>query len=125
MDFFNGDKPGLEPLTIQESALELSLHESTIARAISNKFIACTQGIFPLKSFFSQPVPIQNGGKISKHNLRKMLLHTIQNEDKFQPLSDEAIAHRFRNLGIRCARRTITKYRHVLNISSTSKRKKW
>jgi RNA polymerase sigma-54 factor len=125
MAFFNGDKSGLAPLTIQEAAAELSLHESTIARAVANKFVACHQGLFSLKSFFSQGMKTQSGQKISKHNLREILNRTIESEDKQQPMSDEELARHFHNLGIPCARRTIAKYRSALKISPAAKRKKW
>lgn len=125
IDFFNGEKAGLNPMTIQETAEHLGLHESTITRAIANKFLACQQGTFALKSFFSQAVKTQNGGKISKHNLRKVLLRTIEKENKLQPMSDEEIANHLRKLGISCARRTIAKYRNTLKIAPAVKRKKW
>lgn len=125
IDFFNGEKAGLRPMTIQEIAKELGLHESTITRAIANKFIACQQGIFALKSFFNHAVKTESGQQISKHTLRKILLRTIEKENKLQPLSDEEIAGHLRKLGITCARRTISKYRNALKIASAVKRKKW
>jgi RNA polymerase sigma-54 factor len=125
IDFFNGEKAGLSPMTVQETAKELGLHESTIARAISNKYAACPQGLFPLKSFFSQAVPVKNGRTISKHNLRKMLARTIEREDKLNPLSDDEIARQFQELGIPCARRTVSKYRTALKIVPAAKRKKF
>jgi RNA polymerase sigma-54 factor len=125
MDFFNGDKVGLNPMTTQEVAKELGLHESTIARAIANKFIACGQGLFALRSFFNPAIKMQNGEKISKHHLRKILLRTIEKEDKHKPMSDEEIASHLRQSGISCARRTIAKYRGTLKIAPAAKRKKW
>ncbi len=125
IDFFNGEKTGLAPLTVRETAEELGLHESTIARAISNKYAACPQGLLPLKSFFSQAVSVKNGRTISKHNLRKMLARAIEREDKQHPLSDEEIARQFQNLGIASARRTIAKYRTALNIAPAARRKKY
>jgi RNA polymerase sigma-54 factor len=125
IDFFNGEKMGLAPMTVRETAEELSLHESTIARAISNKYAACPQGLLPLKSFFTQGVSVKNGRTISKHNLRKMLARAIQKEDKHHPLSDDEIARQFQNLGIACARRTVAKYRTALNIAPASRRKKY
>ena len=124
-DFFNAEKAGLRPMTIQEVARELQLHESTITRAAANKFVACPQGLFALKSFFSSAVKMQNGKTISKHNLRKILLRTIERENKCEPLSDEEITTHLRKLGISCARRTITKYREALKIAPASRRKKW
>jgi len=125
IDFFNGEKAGLNPMTIQETAQELGLHESTITRAIASKYIACPQGVFALKSFFNQAVKTQNGEKISKHTLRKILLRTIERENKLQPMSDEEIANQLHKLGISCARRTVAKYRTALKIAPAVKRKKW
>jgi RNA polymerase sigma-54 factor len=125
MPFFNSERARLTPLTMQEVARELSLNESTIARAVSNKYLACPQGLFSLKSFFNQGLSTQNGQKISNHTLRQMLSKTIDNEDKSQPLSDEDLSHHFHKLGISCARRTISKYRNSLRIAPAGKRKKW
>jgi RNA polymerase sigma-54 factor len=125
VDFFNGEKAGLKPMTIQETAVELQLHESTITRAAANKFVACPQGLFALKSFFTSAVKMENGKTISKHYLRKILLRTIARENKYEPLSDEEITTHLRKLGISCARRTIAKYRETLKIAPAAKRKKW
>jgi RNA polymerase sigma-54 factor len=123
--FFNGEKIGLAPLTIRETAMGLGLHESTITRAIANKFVACEQGLFSLKRFFSQEVKTQGCKKISKHHLREILRKTIENEDKLYPMSDEDITRYFEQLGIPCARRTIAKYRHALKIAPATLRKRW
>ncbi len=125
IDFFEGEKVGFASMTIQEAATELSLHESTITRAISNKYAACPQGLFPMKTFFSQAIHTPNGRKISKHNVRKMLARTIENEDKINPLSDDEIARQFQSLGIPCARRTVSKYRNALKIAPAANRRKW
>ena len=125
MPFFNGERSGLAPLTMQDAARELGLHESTIARAVANKYVACPLGLFPLKSFFNQGVAKDNGQKISNHSLREILARTIENEDKLDPMSDQQLAGHFKKLGIPCARRTITKYRSRLKISPASKRRKW
>ena len=125
MAFFNGDKGRLVPMSIQEIAQELSVNESTIARAVVNKFVACPHGLFSLKSFFTQGMQADNGQHISKHSLRDILAKTIEKEDKLHPLSDEEIVQHFRKLGLPCARRTIAKYRTHLNIPPASKRRKW
>jgi RNA polymerase sigma-54 factor len=125
MAFFSGEKAALVPLTMKEAAEELGVHESTVARAVGNKFVACDQGMFSLKSFFKQGVETKSGEKISNHTLRQMLAKTIGQENKLQPLSDEQIAHQFRKQGIPCARRTIAKYRSSLRIAPACRRKKW
>lgn len=123
--FFNSETGSLIPMTMKETAEELGLNESTIARAVANKYVACPQGIFSLRSFFKQGIQKKNGEKISNHTLRKMLANTIEQEDKNEPLSDEHLAAHFRKRGIPCARRTITKYRSSLKISPACKRKRW
>jgi RNA polymerase sigma-54 factor len=123
--FFSGDKAALVPLTMREASEELSIHESTVARAVANKFIACPQGVFALKFLFKQGVETKSGEKISNHSLRQILAKTINEEEKLHPLSDEQLAKHFSKLGIHCARRTIAKYRSSLNIPAASKRKKW
>ena len=123
--FFNAEKSGLKAMTMQEAARELGLHESTIARAIAGKYLACPLGVFPLKTFFNQGIAADNGQKIANHSLREMLARMIDNEDKLQPLSDQQLAEHFKKRGIPCARRTIAKYRSTLKIASASKRRKW
>jgi RNA polymerase sigma-54 factor len=125
MAFFNGEKGRLVPMSMQDIAEELSLHESTVARAVANKFVACPHGLFSLKSFFSHGMVAQNGQKISKHSLRNILAKTIEKEDKLKPLSDEELTQHFRKLGLPCARRTIAKYRTALKIAPACKRRKW
>ncbi|MES2122233.1 MAG: hypothetical protein V4492_05590, partial [Chlamydiota bacterium] len=125
LPFFNGEQKGLTPMTMQEAAHELGLNESTIARAVSNKYVSCPQGMFALKSFFSQGLKTSQGKKISNHSLREMLSTMIESEDKLSPLSDEEITLKFRKQGISCARRTIAKYRSMLEISPAHLRKKW
>lgn len=110
---------------MKEAAEELGLHESTIARAVANKFVACPQGMFALKSLFKQGVETKSGEKISNHSLRQMLAKTIAEEDKLEPLSDEQLARNFQKRGIPCARRTISKYRSSLRIAPACKRRKW
>lgn len=123
--FFNGETGTLIPLTMKEAAEELQVHESTVARAVSNKYIACPQGTFALRSFFRQGLQKRNGEKISNRTLREMLAHTIDQEDKQDPMSDEDLATHFNKMGISCARRTIAKYRSSMRISPACKRRRW
>lgn len=124
-DFFNAETDTLTPLKMQEAADELGVHESTIARAVANKYLACPRGIFLLKSFFNQGIAQEGGSKISNQSLKEILTQMVETEDKQEPLSDEEMALRLRKRGILCARRTVAKYRSSLQISSAAKRKKW
>ncbi len=122
--FFSGKKDELEPLSIQKMAEHLQLHESTIARAVKDKYLSCPKGIFPLKYFF-QKVSSTNekGEKISSQTLKKLLKKMIEEEDKQNPLSDEHLSHFMSQAGSPCARRTVAKYRRLLNIPPATHRK--
>lgn len=123
--FLAGEQKTLVPMKMQEIAEEIGMHESTIARAISNKYLSCPQGIFSLRSFFTQGLLCQNGQKVSNHTLSQLLAQFVEQEDKAHPLSDEEIAAKFKKMGIPCARRTVTKYRQKLHIASAAKRRQW
>jgi RNA polymerase sigma-54 factor len=121
--FFQDGK--LAPLAISDAATALGLHESTIARAVANKYLSCPQGIFAIKDFFSHSLRGQEGRTVSHHTLRLKLRELIANEDKKQPFSDAEIKQELSKIGIPCARRTVTKYRRLLKIASASRRKRW
>jgi len=125
IDFFEGHRSSLVPVTMQEAARELGLHESTIARAVSGKYVSCPEGLFLLKHFFTQGISCEKGGTISKHSLRAILARTIAKEDKGSPLSDAQLSQHFKKLGFSCARRTIAKYRSRLRIAPASRRRRW
>lgn len=122
--FFNDGT--LVPLTLSDAAQDLGLHESTIARAVANKYLFCPHGMFALKTFFSHSLKAEDGGAaVSHHTLRHKLKDLISREDKSKPLSDTEIKDALSKTGISCARRTVTKYRKLLHIASASKRKRW
>ncbi|MBS0652621.1 MAG: RNA polymerase factor sigma-54 [Verrucomicrobia bacterium] len=123
--FLGGEQKTLVPMNIQEIAEQIGMHESTVARAISNKYLSCPQGIFSLRSFFTQGLICQNGQKVSNHTLRQLLSQMIDREDKAKPLADEEIVRQFKKMGIPCARRTVAKYRQKLRIAPAAKRRKW
>lgn len=124
--FFEEEGRGsLLALTTAQAAQELGLHESTVARAVSNKFLACPQGLFSLRSFFKQGVSVASGGRMSSQTLKELLLKAVELEDKKEPLSDEELCNQFKKKGIECARRTISKYRAALQIAPSAQRRKW
>jgi RNA polymerase sigma-54 factor len=104
-----------EPSTLKELSQYLQLHESTISRAIKDKYLFCSRGLLPLRDFFSQETP----------NLKEKLTEIVQKENKKEPYSDEALAKQLKQIGIPCARRTIAKYRQSLNIPHASLRRQW
>lgn len=122
--FFDGDQAGLAPLSLKEVAASLGRAESTISRAINNKYMETSLGLFPLKFFFSHSVTTQNNENISAHNIKEEIAQLIMEEDKHKPLSDHDIQKHFEEKGIPLARRTVAKYRQMLDIPSSHQRNK-
>ncbi len=123
IQYLKEESSSLLPLSIGDVALELELHESTIARAISHKYLECKWGIIPLKSLLSKHLNKSNED-ISSDQAHKLLQKLIAEENKKQPLSDREILEKMQKIGIPCARRTVTKYRKSLNIPTRRFRKK-
>lgn len=115
--FFQEDGP-LQPMTMVQLKEELQLHESTIGRAVFEKYVACSSGLFPLRSFFVSSVGVHSSDE-TKLNILKI----IRQEDKNCPLSDEKIVQKLHAMGIICARRTIVKFREELRIANCHLRK--
>lgn len=119
ISFFVGGE--LKPFSMQEIAAELGFAESTISRAVSNKYIECNLGIFPLKYFFSNAVDKD----LSSSQIKSYIKSLVDYEDKEVPLTDEAILDFIETkFGLKMVRRTITKYRKILDIPSSKERKK-
>jgi RNA polymerase sigma-54 factor len=122
-DFFDRGINYLKPLNLKDVAAELGLHESTISRVTSNKFLSCPSGIYSFRFFFSNAIPSEFGN-ISSTSIKEMIKKIISEEDSVKPLSDMRIVDIFKNQNITIARRTIAKYREELRIPSQSQRKK-
>jgi RNA polymerase sigma-54 factor len=122
-DFFSSPKGSLVPITMKEIAEKLELHESTVARAVANKYVSCQRGILSLRSFFTHAYTTETGENISSQTVKEMLIKILGQEDKKSPLSDETISSLIKEQGIPCARRTIAKYRQELNIGNTTQRR--
>ena len=114
----------LRPLTLREVAEDISMHESTVSRVTTNKYVYTPQGIFELKYFFHRGLSSQNGGVISSVNVKEQLRRIISEEGGEKPISDQRLAEALRNRGITISRRTIAKYRAQLKIPSSGRRKK-
>ncbi|MFT4552622.1 MAG: RNA polymerase sigma-54 factor [Chlamydiales bacterium] len=123
-NFFLDNKGNLLPLTMKTVAEELDLHESTVARAVSNKYVDCPRGLLPLRSFFTNAY-VTDEGEISSRTVKDYLKDVIGKEDKNKPYSDETISALIKKKGIPCARRTVAKYRRELNIGNASQRRKY
>lgn len=122
-DFFEKGLDYLKPMTLKDIAEALSMHESTISRTTTNKYIHTPHGLFELKFFFSGG--LQSGeDRVSTLYVRNMIRKMVSYEDPRKPLSDQQIAEMLRKNDINIARRTIAKYRLELNIPPTSIRKR-
>ncbi len=122
-DFLDFGDKWKKPLTMKEVAQELGYNESTISRAVSNKFIAAENGLISLKSFFSYGIKGEFGFVHSVETVKDKIRKIIEEEQKQRPLSDQIIATKLSALGIKISRRTIRNYRDEMNILSSSKRK--
>jgi len=122
-DFLDFGEKWKKPLTMKEIAKELSYNESTISRAVNNKFIATEKGLISMKSFFSYGIKGEFGFKHSVETIRDKIKKIIDEENKDTPLSDQDIAVKLSSLGIKISRRTIRNYREEMNIPNSSKRK--
>ncbi len=121
--FFEHGLSALKPLTLKVIADQLSLHESTISRAVNQKFIATPHGIFELKRFFTNAIATQEGEDASAASVQLKIKQLIEQENKAKPLSDSKLVNLLEKQGIVIARRTVAKYREGMNIPATSIRK--
>jgi len=121
--FFENDSDYLYPMTLKDVAHVLDRNESTISRAINDKYIDTPKGVFPLKFFFSQGIPEKNNGAIASRSIKEKIRDLVDSENKFSPLSDQDIQNYFNENGMHIARRTISKYRQALNILPSHLRK--
>lgn len=121
--FLNSGPEAMKPLILRDIAEEVELHESTISRVTTNKFILTPKGLFELKYFFSSHVGTTQGGECSSTAIRAKIKKIIATENIKKPLSDNAIANLLKSDGIEVARRTVAKYRESLNIPASSERK--
>ena len=121
--FFDHGEVAMRPLVLREIADELELHESTISRVTTNKYLLTPRGIFELKYFFGSHVATDTGGACSSTAIRALIKQLVTSEDLKKPLSDAKIADVLGGQGIVVARRTIAKYRDVLKIPPANLRK--
>jgi len=125
-DFFEKGQLYLRPLPMSKIAKDVGVHLATVSRAVAGKYIQCPWGILPLRKFFSGGTEDINGAGLSWEAIRGKLQQIIDSEDKSKPLNDEQIRKKLAELGIKkLARRTIAKYRKLLNIPAARFRKKY
>lgn len=123
-EFLDYGEEFLKPMTLKEIAEELSLHESTISRAIRDKYVYTTKGTIKIKNFFTQGITSKTHEDVSTLNIKNTIKKMIDEEDKKKPLSDQYICHKLNEMDMNISRRTVAKYREELGIKSSSKRKR-
>ena len=121
--FFEDGPKAMRPLVLRDIAEECELHESTVSRVTSQKFMLTPLGCFELKYFFGSNVSTDDGGTASATSIRAQIADWIKGETLGKPLSDQAIADRFAESGVVVARRTVAKYREALRIPSAAQRR--
>jgi RNA polymerase sigma-54 factor len=123
-DFLDHGITNLKPLVLRDVADDVGMHESTISRVTSNKYVHTTQGTFELKYFFNSGISKSDGSFVASQSVKNEIENIIKVEDAKHPLSDQAIAHKLKGKGVRIARRTVAKYRELLGILPSNRRKK-
>ncbi len=123
IDFFEEGDEGMKPLVLHDIAEAVGMHESTISRVTTQKYMHTPRGIFELKYFFSSHVSTDSGGECSSTAIRAMIKKLIADENTRKPLSDNKIATMLGEKGIKVARRTVAKYREAMLIPPSNERK--
>ena len=122
-EFFERGINYLRPLNLRDVADDIEMHESTVSRVTTNKYVHTPQGIFELKYFFNSSIGRLSGEAIASESVKEKIRKIIANEDSRRPLSDQRIAEMLRVADIDIARRTVTKYRESMNLLSSTKRR--
>jgi len=126
MDFLEHGVSRLKPMILREIAQEVGMHESTVSRVTTNKYVHTPQGLFELKFFFNNPVSSKAGcDDIASESVRSRIKEMISNENPKHPLSDQQIVDNLKRDNIDIARRTVAKYREMMGILPSSRRKKY
>ncbi|MDD2337842.1 MAG: RNA polymerase factor sigma-54 [Geobacteraceae bacterium] len=123
-NFFERGIAYLKPLVLRDIAEDIGMHESTISRVTTNKYMQTPQGLLELKFFFNSGISTVEGDDIASESVKNIIREIVDGEDPRKPLSDQRIAEILSTQNITIARRTITKYREMLKIGSSSERKR-
>ena len=122
-EFFEQGVSGLKPLVLQDVADDIDVHMSTVSRVTTNKYVHTSHGIFELKYFFSAGVRQNDGDDMASAAIKQKIQQMVDGENKKKPLSDQALANKLKESGIRIARRTVAKYREAMGVLPSSQRK--
>ncbi len=123
-DFLEQGEMAMKPLVLKEISEAIGVHESTVSRATTRKYMLTPRGLFELKYFFSSHVQTDNGGTISATAVKARLQLLLDKEPPGSPLSDQELSELLRQAGILAARRTVAKYRESLGIGSSNERRR-
>ena len=124
-DFLEKGSDFIKPLPMLQVAEQLGIHVATVSRAVSDKYAQTPGGIFPLRQFFSGGTQTSSGEILSWNGIKAKLMKVIEKEDKSKPFSDDQIVEELSAQGLKLARRTVAKYRKVMNIPPARRRKKF
>ncbi len=124
-DFLERGREALRPLPMTEVAAKVGVHVATVSRAVAGKYVQTPRGIFPLRMFFSGGTTTASGEDVAWDAVKAKLKEIIDREDKSEPLADDQIAGALREAGINIARRTVAKYRNLLNIPPARQRREY
>lgn len=124
-DFFERGPGYLKPMILRDIAEDIGIHESTVSRVTSNKYLHSPRGIFELKYFFNSGISKSGGESLASESVKLKIRDLVAKEDPKSPLSDQRIVELLKGEGIEIARRTVAKYRDVLGVLPSSKRKKY
>jgi len=113
----------LRPMVLRDVAEDIGMHESTVSRVVSNKYIHTPRGLLPMKFFFHSGIDRDYGEDISSLTVKRKIRRLIEGEDPKRPLSDSELTRILKREGINIARRTVAKYRDELSIPSSTHRK--
>jgi RNA polymerase sigma-54 factor len=122
-DFLERGEQALRPMMIKEVAEEIGVHPSTVSRAVANKYVHTSQGVYELRFFFTEGVNGPEGGDLPLVLLKRKVKKLIEDEDAHKPLTDDQLAAELQRQGIRVTRRTVAKYREDMQIPSTHQRR--
>jgi RNA polymerase sigma-54 factor len=123
-DFLDHGLSHMKPLTLRQVAEDVQMHESTISRVTTSKYVYTPQGVFDLKFFFNSGINLSLGDQIASESVKEKIRQIVQSENPENPLSDQEIAEMLRQQDILIARRTVAKYREMIGVLSSSKRKR-
>jgi len=125
-EFFFDGVTKLKPLILKEVAEDIEMHESTVSRITTNKYVSTPHGIYELKFFFNSALDLDDGSQVGSESVKALIKQMIADEDTKKPLSDERIGEVLKDkLEVNIARRTVAKYRSAMGIPSSSKRKQY